>query len=378
MGNGLDANTTDTEHIDAAIAESEGEHVQNGVLLDAREAPAELREKHFATRRVTIDIGTVTTRMMIADCWPAASATAGSSADADSAPAVDVLYKTAVITELGEGLVQSGVLKPEAIARVAAAVDGFVQTMREFGLDLAGNSDERPFAIAMATSAARDASNSGELVSALAARNIPLKVISGDIEASLSFAGAVSDFAGEGILVNDIGGGSTELIFGDSPQGGVPAIRKAHSFNVGCRRVTDMFLHDDPPTEAELAQARSWIESQIEGFFAGDDAVKVRKLIGVAGTATSLVSMHDQMREYDSGKVHGRTMRRADVDAALERLAGMTLEQRRNVVGLEPKRAGVIVAGMLILQTLMQLSGTDELVVSESDNLKGLMLNWPF
>ncbi len=357
----------------------------------------------LTVRRAVIDIGTVTTRLMIADCHLGSreSADAGGIAGVGGnisgtargnasgnvgTTEVDVLFKTAVITELGEGLVQSGSLKPEAIARVESAVDGFASTMREFGLDLDNNDDSAPFAIAMATSAARDASNSSDLKDALAKRGIPLAVISGDMEASLSFAGAVSDFAGEGILVNDIGGGSTELIFGDSPSDGSPSIRKAHSFDVGCRRVTDMFLHADPPSADELKAAREWIHSQISGFFEVEGAEgqganlasRISRVIGVAGTATSLVSMHDEMRTYDSNKVHGRVMQLNDVDGALDRLSKMTLEQRRSVVGLEPKRAGVIVAGMLILQALMQLAGVGELTVSESDNLKGLMINWPF
>ncbi len=327
-------------------------------------------------RRAVIDIGTVTTRLMIADCI--INTGTGQAQD------VQVLFKTAIITELGEDLFKTGKLKKEAIARVAYACDQYIHKMQEFGLDIVKNTKDKPFAVAMATSAARDASNSDELKDELDKRNIFLSIVSGEKEASLSFAGAVSGVCGDNILVNDIGGGSTELIFGASHAAALPQIYASHSFNVGCRRVKDLFLHTDPPTKDELNAAHNWVYQQIKPFFdveiksasLSPNSTQINKMIGVAGTATSLVSMHDKMAVYDSAKVHGRTMRIQDVEEALGNLASLTLEQRQNVVGLEPKRADVIVAGMLILQVLMQLADIDELIVSESDNLVGLMMNW--
>lgn len=322
-------------------------------------------------RRAVFDIGTVTTRMMVADC---------ELEDSDSGSprtlSVHEVYRATEITELGEGILGTGRLKPEAIGRVASAIDGFSTELAELGLDLSGNDPDDSSVVAIATSAARDASNSQDLVDELRKRNIPLAVISGDKEAAYGFIGAASDFKGCGILVSDIGGGSTELTLGDAPEDGEPTIRLSHSFDVGCRRVTDMFLESDPPLDAEVEAARIWIEGQLSPFF--DGGIEVGELIGVAGTVTSLVSMREAMEVYDPSRVHGSVVGISDVDDALEHLSSIPLDERRQVVGLEPKRAPVIVSGMLILQVLMRLAGADELVVSESDNLKGLMLDWPY
>lgn len=321
-------------------------------------------------RRAVFDIGTVTTRMMVADC---------EVEESENGPArtvsVDEVYRTTEITELGEGILDTGRLSAEAIGRVADAIDGFSARLSELGIDLASNDPDSSSVVAIATSAARDASNSQDLVDALRMRNIPLAVISGDEEAAFGFIGAASDFKGENILVADIGGGSTELTLGDAPEGGESVIRRSHSFDVGCRRVTDMFLRSDPPADAEIEEARAWVQDQLAPFF--EDGPQVDELIGVAGTVTSLVSMHEAMQVYDSSIVHGSVMGISDVDYALGHLSAMPLEERRKVVGLEPKRAPVIVSGMLILQIVMHLAGVDQIVVSESDNLKGLMLHWP-
>lgn len=321
-------------------------------------------------RRAVFDIGTVTTRMMVADCEieePESGHTRTIS--------VNEVYRATEITELGEGILDTGRLSEEAIGRVADAIDGFSAKLSELGIGLASNDPDNTSVVAIATSAARDASNSQDLVDALRKRNIPLAVISGEKEAALGFIGAASDFKGQNILVADIGGGSTELTLGDAPEGGEPGIRRSHSFDVGCRRVTDMFLRTDPPADAEIERARAWIQDQLAPFF--EDRPQVDELIGVAGTVTSLVSMHEAMQVYDPSIVHGSVMDISDVDYALEHLSAMPLEERRKVVGLEPKRAPVIVSGMLILQIVMHLAGVDQIVVSESDNLKGLMLQWP-
>lgn len=310
--------------------------------------------------RAVIDIGTVTTRMMIAEC---------------SDGKVKQLEKRATITQLGQGLVDTGRLSSAAIARVANAVDEFISIMESHGMDLSKNDASNPFVIAIATSAARDASNSDELVAELQKRNIHLAVISGDREARLSYAGATSDFHGSNILVSDIGGGSTELIYGNAVEGQPAQIIWRHSFDIGCRRVTDMFLKSDPPDPGELNQASAWAMQQMSPYFIGD--MHVEKMIGVAGTATSLVSIADSMEVYDSSKVHGRVMSELDVRQVYRRLRSMTLDERKMVIGLQPQRASVMVAGLLILIGVMELANVDEFTVSESDNMMGLMLDWP-
>ncbi len=312
-------------------------------------------------RRAIIDIGTVTTRLMVAELTPSG---------------VSQLLKLTTITDLGEGLVESGVLSSEALGRVGDAVDAYLLRMRELGVEVGDEPDGTPRVIAIATSAARDASNSDELGRLLARRGIRSKVISGSREAQLAYAGATCDFSGSNILVSDVGGGSTELIWGDAPGGTTKAtITKSHSFDVGCRRVTEMFLASDPPDSSELRDAAVWTRGQLSAFF--EDGVEVSRLIGVAGTATSMVSMLDRMIEYDSSRVHGRKVARQELEELLGKLASMTLEQRREVTGLQPGRAAVIVAGLLILGEIMGLARVEELTVSESDSLMGLMVDWP-
>ncbi|MGI6216258.1 MAG: hypothetical protein ACOYIK_01465 [Coriobacteriales bacterium] len=307
--------------------------------------------------RAVIDIGTVTTRVLAVK-------------RTDSG--FEQLLKNAIITQLGEGLLDSGVLSQEAIGRVAETVDGYIEELAKVGIDVSKNDSDNPLVVAMATSAARDASNSQDLVDELSKRNIPLAVISGNEEATLSFAGATCDFRGDGILVSDIGGGSTELIYGSAHEDGSATISKRHSFNVGCRRVTDMFLADDPPTKSQLEEAAAWSRAQISEFF--DGLGKVIRFIGVAGTSTSLVSMEKHMEVYDSSKVHGAIITREQVVDSMNELASMDLESRKHVVGLQPGRAGVMVAGTIILNEVMQLAGVEEMTVSENDNMMGLIM----
>lgn len=305
-------------------------------------------------RIAAIDIGTVTCRLLVADVH-------------DDGSITDARRET-VICNLGVGVDKTGLLAPESIERVGVAIEGFVNAMRECE-DPAGASIP---VMAVATSASRDAENADDFKARLAKSGLELAIIPGEREAALSFAGASSSFVGERVLVVDVGGGSTEVIAGEA--GGEP--ERARSFNVGCRRVTERFLHSDPPAQAELALAGEWVAGEFSGYL-GElreaDQLDAR-MVAVAGTATSIVSMREQMVEYDSKRVHRSVVTRADVDAMLDRLAGMTLEERRQVVGLNPDRAPVIVAGVLILQQIMELTGLNEFTVSETDILHGIIM----
>ena len=246
-----------------------------------------------AGRYAAIDIGTVTCRMLVADV------------DASGLHELDREY---VITNLGEGVNASGVLKPQAMERVAQAVDGFQCVLARF------RTAEHPSieTVAMATSAARDARNAEEFAVLLAAHGETLAVIPGQREAALSFRGASSDFAGEGLLVVDVGGGSAEVVAGRA--GADPFM--SHSFDIGCRRMTERFFSADPPTDRELAQARAWVRADMEPFFA---AVRTAgfvpgRLVAVAGTATSVVSIHERMEVYDAARVHKTVVSRAVLD----------------------------------------------------------------
>ena len=183
---------------------------------------------------------------------------------------------------------------------------------------------------AVATSASRDARNADEFVALLAEEGITLSVVPGEREAALSFAGASCDFAGERILVVDVGGGSTELVAGQAGEAPV----QAHSFDIGCRRVTEKFLEADPPSDEELGRARAWIAAGMRPYF--DDlrasGFAPERVVAVAGTATSVVAVHERMTKYDSSRVHRSVVGRPVLDEVYAQLAGVGLDERRRTV----------------------------------------------
>lgn len=304
-------------------------------------------------RYAAIDIGTVTCRMLVVDV--------GESG-------LHELTREYAITNLGEGVDATGELKPEAIDRVVRAIDGFLAVRDSL------STPDHPVVrtVAVATSAARDARNAAEFAARLRERGIELSVIPGSREAALSFSGASIDFSRERLMVVDVGGGSTEVVMG---MGGAEPVC-AHSFNVGCRRVTEKFLASDPPAPEELARARAWIREQMASWFADQakEAADLERVVAVAGTATTVVSIRDRMETYDSSRVHKARVSRQELLEVYERLAALPLSARKNVVGLDPKRAPVMVAGLLILLEVLDFAGIDAFTVSETDILHGITL----
>lgn len=304
-------------------------------------------------RYAAIDIGTVTCRMLVVDV--------GESG-------LHELTREYAITNLGEGVDATGELKPEAMERVVRAIDGFLAVRDSL------STPDHPVirTVAVATSAARDARNAADFAARLRERGIELSVIPGSREAALSFSGASIDFSGERLMVVDVGGGSTEVVMG---MGGVEPVC-AHSFNVGCHRVTEKFLASDPPAPEELARARAWIREQMASWFADQakEAADLERVVAVAGTATTVVSIRDRMETYDSSRVHKARVSWQELLEVYERLAALPLSARKNVVGLDPKRAPVMVAGLLILLEVLDFAGIDAFTVSETDILHGITL----
>ncbi|WP_417305008.1 Ppx/GppA family phosphatase [Ellagibacter isourolithinifaciens] len=304
-------------------------------------------------RYAAIDIGTVTCRMLVVDV--------GESG-------LHELTREYAITNLGEGVDATGELKPEAMERVVRAIDGFLAVRDSL------STLDHPVVrtVAVATSAARDARNAADFAARLRERGIELSVIPGSREAALSFSGASIDFSGERLMVVDVGGGSTEVVMG---MGGAEPVC-AHSFNVGCRRVTEKFLASDPPAPEELARARAWIREQMASWFADQakEAASLERVVAVAGTATTVVSIRECMETYDSSRVHKARVSRQELLEVYERLAALPLSARKNVVGLDPKRAPVMVAGLLILLEVLDFAGIDAFTVSETDILHGITL----
>ena len=303
-------------------------------------------------RLAAIDIGTVTTRLLVADV---------------SDDGVAEVVRSTDITHLGEGLSASGRLSEDAMQRVSQVIARYEATMRDHAVE---------HVAAMATSASRDAENGAEFMELLAEHGVTPLVIPGEREARLSFMGATSDMeAEEDLLVVDLGGGSTELILGNVVEdGGVrhSEIVKARSIDVGSKRVTELFLRSDPPTAMELAEAREWSVGKLRPYFDGLD--KPQRMIALAGTSTSLSAIHQELAVYDPALVHCSCLTGSELADLVEMLSALPLAERVKVPGLDPGRAGVIVAGALILESVVALAGLDSTMVSEHDILYGILL----
>jgi exopolyphosphatase/guanosine-5'-triphosphate,3'-diphosphate pyrophosphatase len=320
-----------------------------------------------------IDLGTVTSRLLIGQV------------DDSTAGKVKVLARDIIITNIGEGLAASGVISDAAIARVSAALLQFKEVIARVQAErkLTGMACVEVPVQAVATSAMRDAENSQAVLAEFSKLGIDVEVIAGAREAELSFLGTLSGFelpaTPQPVMSIDVGGGSTEVIFGTvqtNSRSSVPKplIEIAHAFNIGSRRVTEMFLASDPPQQSELDAAKQWINSQISDFFAKLPG-QAQTIYAVAGTATSAISIREQMRVYDSKLVHGSKLSIQELDDLLANLAAMTLEQRSQVIGLQPGRAPVIVGGLLCLRCALAASAQNQLTISETDILEGIILS---
>lgn len=310
--------------------------------------------------KAAIDLGTVTSRLMVAEV-------AGGR--------VEVLERSIVITDLGEGLASNSVISDTAYARLLGALLQFRELITDVKTRLACEGKEAgdiPLTI-VTTSAMRDASNAGDILSGLSDLGFDVEVISGSREAELSFKGTLSGFSDliGTVMVVDVGGGSTELALGTgTPR---PSIITSHSFDIGSRRVTELFLRSDPPSDAEMDEARQWVSDQTEGFI-GSLPQTPSEVIAIAGTATSAVTIRDGISTYDSALVHGRRVTADEIGALIDALSSMDLEERRNVVGLHPGRAPVIIGGLITLAALLKGLRRESLLVSDTDILQGIVL----
>ncbi|MGV8082101.1 MAG: hypothetical protein AB2L09_00460 [Coriobacteriia bacterium] len=307
-----------------------------------------------ARRLAAIDIGTVTMRLLVADV---------------SGEGISEVARSTDIIHLGEGLTATGRLSSAAMARATETIARYAAIIASLGVERTA---------ALATSASRDAENADDFLGLLAAHGIMPEIVSGDREAQLSFLGAVSQLdPEEDLLVADLGGGSTELVFGNVEE--IEDVRRAQicnarSIDVGSKRITEMFLRSDPPTAEEIAEARGWIVEQVRPYFDGLRE-KPRLMISLAGTATTLSAIHLGLEVYDPARVHMSALSGSDLADLLEMLAGLPLVERVKVPGLDPGRAPVIVAGALILETIVALAGLDSTFVSEHDILYGILLD---
>lgn len=303
-------------------------------------------------RVACIDIGTVTCRLAVAEV------------EGDK---VQRLAKSSTICNLGQDLTATGMICDEARDRVLACIDQCLASIATSAAQVV---------CCTLTSAARDANNSNELLSALEGRGLKPMVIPGEVEGSLTFLGVAQDFPGQRILVADNGGGSTELALGTLSATGLE-LEAVRSENVGCRRITERFLSaGDPPSPDDIAAARAFADGPFATAATEERISENRpaRLIVTGGTVTSLVAIEKRLQPYDPRQVHLAALSRAQVEGLVTKLASMAVAQRRELPGLQPKRAGVILGGAVAIAELMAQTGFDELTVSESDLLFGLSL----
>lgn len=298
-------------------------------------------------RFATIDVGTNSVLLLVADRTPDGL--------------FQAVQERAEITRLGRGVDKSRRLSPEGMEATLQVLTAFADEARSLGAEGIAVS---------ATSAARDAQNGAEFLAAAKERaGVTVEIISGELEAQLSFASAYLDFGSEAagpLLVIDIGGGSTEFIYGNS----AGRVEFRHSYDVGSVRLTERFAHTDPPSSEESQGIASFLRST---FATLPPPPPAAELVGVAGTVTTLYAVQHGIEPYDSTRVHGGTLTRAQLEQLATRLCSMPLAQRQKLPGLQPKRADVIPAGALILLEALRALGLDECRVSDRGLRWGLM-----
>lgn len=293
--------------------------------------------------KAAIDIGTNSVRLLVAD-WQ----------DGRIVP----LVKELKTTRLGQGVHHSGHLAPEAMERTLEAVAAMADIAKGHKADEV---------MAVATSAVRDAVNGSEFIQLCREKTgVSIEILSGTAEALLSFNGALQGRAVKGSqMIIDIGGGSTELACGESKE-----LKYAQSLNVGAVRLKDIFPAHSNGIINNIAEILLYIKGAINTLppLAQADAIT-----GVGGTITSLAAIAQQLAFYDSEKVHSYFLSTSCVNQLLTTLAAMPLADRRQVPGLQPERADIIVYGIAILSVLLTELGTDGLTVSEQDILEGII-----
>jgi exopolyphosphatase/guanosine-5'-triphosphate,3'-diphosphate pyrophosphatase len=296
-------------------------------------------------RYASIDVGTNTVLLLVAE--------------RRGHRLVPVLER-AEITRLGRGVDATGRLDPAAIRDTVAVLAEYARQARALG---AGE------IACVATSAARDAANGAEFFEAArAAAGLAPEVISGDEEARLVYGSAFRDFgAGGPLAVLDVGGGSTEFIVGEGP---LPRART--SLQVGSVRLTERHVTSDPVAPGELERLRAAARVALSPFAALAPGRGAR-LVGVAGTVTTLSAVAQALSVYDSDRVHGAALGLDEVELLLGRLAALTVRERAALPGMEPKRADVIVAGAVIVAEAMRTTGFDRLTVSDRGVRWGLL-----
>ena len=324
-----------------------------------------------AVRVAAIDCGTNSLRLLIADVDPRAGR-------------LDDVERRMEIVRLGQGVDATGRLAPDALTRTFRVLEDYAGTIQRASAGLVRM---------VATSATRDAANAAEFVAGVSKiLGVAPEVLSGDEEARLSFTGATAELApprpgaadepwpdvaqrlpepAPPYLVVDIGGGSTEFVVGaEEPDAAHPIA--ALSVDIGCVRLTERHLHDDPPQPREIAAATADVDAALDVVAAKVPVAGARTLIGLAGSVTTVAGIALGLPGYDPVKIHHAVIPAAQVHEVTTGLLGQTREQRAAIPVMHPGRVDVIGGGALVLDRVMARFGFAQVVVSEHDILDGI------
>jgi exopolyphosphatase/guanosine-5'-triphosphate,3'-diphosphate pyrophosphatase len=297
----------------------------------------------------SVDLGTNSTRVLVGR---------------PTGAGLEVLDRRTTITRLGQGVGASGRLAPEAVERTLDCLRGYREILDRHGVERVR---------VAATSASRDAANRDEFFGAVEALiGTRPELLSGDEEGRLSFRGATGELdpASGPFLVVDIGGGSTEFIVGTDRVEGVMSV------DIGCVRLTEKFLHHDPPQPEELSACISLTDAYLDDVVREiPAAAEARTLVGLAGTVTTVAAVEIGLETYDRDRIHHFHLTREAAEDVFRTLATESRADRVHNPGLEEARADVIVGGCCVLVALFRRLGFDEMIVSEADILDGLALS---
>lgn len=313
-------------------------------------------------RVAAIDCGTNSIRLLVAELMP----------NHDGTWFVRDLHREMRIVRLGQGVDATGRLAPEAIERTRQALAAYTIAARRKGVERVRM---------VATSATRDASNREDFFRMTEQTlGVRAEVISGEVEARLSFTGAVADQDPDDgpFLVVDVGGGSTELVLGEW-DGREAKILAAKSVDVGCVRITERVLRSDPPTADEIAAGRQFAREVLTETFDAVDVTRARRWIGVAGTVTTLSGVAQGLPRYDRDQIHQSTVTHAELERVTRDLLAQDHATRAENPVIHEGRVDVIGGGALVVHTIGEMlaerGGPVDLHVSEHDILDGIALS---
>ena len=295
-----------------------------------------------------IDIGTNSMRLLIADY---------------NDNKIENRKKYINTTRIGKGVDKDGYITNDAIERNLRAFKEFFDKCNE---------EKCEKVYCMGTSALRDSKNGQYFIDeSKKLTNVDVNIICGEEESHLGFTGVLEGTYGdknEDILVIDIGGGSTEFVVGNEH-----GIKFCKSENVGALRMTEKFIMTDPISDEEFNSMTSFIEDTISSTINKLETMNISKLVGIGGTITSLSAINQQLEMYSMEKIHNSVVTKKDLDRILQNLKNMTLNDKKILRGLQPKRADIITSGVKILDIIMEKLEIEKIVISEYDNLEGLI-----